>query len=421
MPFRPSDKQAALARFPSRDVLHILVQGAMGAGKTVACVPAWLSWMAFSCPPRERHVMAFPDKRQGRYELGDIAREWADDTGLRVRLGVESWEIESAHGAPHTVLPLPFGTGGTSAKWKNWNLASIYVDEAPELPVESRKRLISRLRSIPNPRAIWSYNPDDMNGFKAELFDPVEGGELSGEIWKFRMSDNPGLPAGYLEMMLANYPLAHERARYIDGEWAIAHGAVYPFRHLAMELNVEGRVTPPPVGEPLMYITGVDWAVSTVTCALLLGRWREGWWVTDEWRHDGARRGEMPTPRQAREMHEHLTAHGTRSIRQWTVDRTAADLLVALAEVAAGEVVPSHGETLDTVRSTARHFDAHNLHISPTCHHTIHSVEQHRWPVTASYYGTPKPLKDGSEHEAEALRYALCRVAPPMPSRPGRR
>ena len=182
-----------------------------------------------------------------------------------------------------------------------------------------RQRLISRLRSIPQPRAMWSYNPDDANGFKEQLFDPVERGDLSGEIWKFKMSDNPSLPVGYMDMMLGNYPLTHERARYIDGEWATAVGAVYPFRHLYTELNAEGRVTPPPTGEPLMYIAGVDWAASTVTCALLLGRWREGWWVVDEWRHDGARRGEMPTPTQAREMHQHLTANGTRSVR--TMDR----------------------------------------------------------------------------------------------------
>ena len=420
MPFRPSDKQAALARFALRNTLHILVQGAMGGGKTVACVPAWLAWMAERCPPAERHIVAFPDKRQGRYELGDAAREWAEDSGLKLKLGVEAWEVESMLGPPHTVLPMPFGTGGMGSKFKQWNLASIYVDEATEMVAMMRQRLISRLRAIPYPRAIWSYNPDDQHGFKADLFDPVERGELSGEIWRFKMSDNPSLPLGYHAMMLANYPLEHERARYIDGDWAVATGAVYPFRHLSSLLNSEGRVSPPPPGEPLMYIAGVDWAVSTVTCALLRGRWAEGWWVVDEWRHDGARRGEMPTPLQARQMHQHLTANGTRSVRQWTVDRTAGDLLVALAEVAAGEVVPSQGETTDMVRSTARHFDADNLHMAPGCEHTILSVEKHRWPENASYYGTPKPVKDGTEHEAEALRYALCRVAPPMPTRPGR-
>ena len=166
-----------------------------------------------------------------------MLQEWSTETGLRADLGAREWKIESLHGPPQRILPMPYGKALADPKFLNWNLASIFIDEAPQMPEGSRRHLVSRLRSGNMLRAVWCYNPVDRNSFKKGIHDPVSRGDIAGKVFRFKLSDNPGLPQGYRAMQEANYPAGADRIRYIEGEWAAQEGLVYDQRFELYDLN----------------------------------------------------------------------------------------------------------------------------------------------------------------------------------------
>ena len=90
--------------------------------------------MAAECPPNKRHVATYALDAQGKIEIAGMMRDWADETGLRVKLQAREWQVESLHGPAHRIIPMPYGKALADAKFLNWNLASIFVDEAPSMP-----------------------------------------------------------------------------------------------------------------------------------------------------------------------------------------------------------------------------------------------------------------------------------------------
>ena len=129
--FRPSDKQVAFCKYMAECDPHgdgqayfILLQGAQGSGKTSIGIRGWASWMAAECPPNKRHVATYALDAQGKIEIAGMMRDWADETGLRVKLQAREWQVESLHGPAHRIIPMPYGKALADAKFLNWNLAS---------------------------------------------------------------------------------------------------------------------------------------------------------------------------------------------------------------------------------------------------------------------------------------------------------
>ena len=420
--FCPSDKQVAYCRYISDCDPHgdgnayfVLLQGAQGSGKTSIGVRGWASWLAADCPPAQRHICTYALDAQGRVEIAGMLQEWSTETGLRADLGAREWKIESLHGPPQRILPMPYGKALADPKFLNWNLASIFIDEAPQMPEGSRRHLVSRLRSGNMLRAVWCYNPVDRNSFKKGIHDPVSRGDIAGKVFRFKLSDNPGLPQGYRAMQEANYPAGADRIRYIEGEWAAQEGLVYDQRFELYDLNPQGRVRPRPSGDPLWYAAGVDPDDgSGVTAGVLGARYREGMWLVDEYRND-RRTNRLTTPEIANELVRKFTRG--RSVRMWVIDQAGRDMIPLLSERVAGKVVLSTqgGSPLrvgPSIKKVQRFFDSGWLWIDPKLEHLRDEGSRYHYPDNAdSRYGEVKPVKH-DDHHPDALRYLVSRVTP---------
>ena len=421
--FVPSDKQATFCRsLACSDALHWLLQGAQGSGKTSIGVRGWASWLAADCPPGQRHICTYADDRQGRVEIAQMLAEWSQETGLRIVLGAKEWRVESLHGAEQRILPMPYGKATADPKFLNWNLASIFVDEAVNMSAGSRKNLISRLRAIPHPKAVWCYNPIDDNGFKREVHDPVSEDKVPGRVFVFKLSDNPGLSDGYRAMQEANYPDPTDRMRLIEGEWCAASGQVYPGRFNIGDSR--SRIAAAPNTDPVYYFAGVDPDDgSGVTHGLLLGMWPHGVHVVDEWRNDQTR-NPMDAAERAYAVVAALTGQGRRSVRFWVVDANGREFIPELVEAAAGKVTTSDiriGVNAG-VKHLQRFFNHDWLRVDPRCVELIREGESYRWPDNVeTVYGDSKPDKasGGGAHGLDGLRYALEKI-PPLERAPRR-
>ena len=415
MKFYPTEKQSQFCDVLARsDDVHFLLQGAQGSGKTSIGVRGWASWLATECPPGHRHICTYADDRQGKVELGGMLTDWSKETGLRVRLLANRWFIESMHGSDQVVLPMPYGRALADPKFLNWNLASCFVDEAVNMPAGSRKHLISRLRAIDNPKAIWCYNPIDKNEFKQEVHDPIEAEAMGGHIWVFTASDNPSLPVGYRQMQEWNYPSQAERTRMIEGMWAAMEGLVYPERFTAWsEISPHGRVRPKPEGAPDWFAAGVDPDDGAgTTAAVLLAKYKTGVWVVGEWGNRQAER-KMDAIERAQKVHTVFTKN--RSVRLWVVDVAGGDMIPELARLAYGSVTTSGRPPLPVVQSinhVRRFFNNEWLWIDPACTELINEGSKYHYAEGApDRYGDNKPVKE-NDHYVDALRYVLSQTTP---------
>ena len=342
--------------------------------------------------------------------------EWSRETGLRVKLTASRWYIESLSGEDQVVVPMPYGKAIADPKFLSWNLASIFVDEANNMPAGSRKNLISRLRAIENPKAIWCYNPIDKNNFKKELYDPIVSGAMEGNVWVFKPSDNPSLPHGYIEMQEWNYPSRADRVRMLEGEWSAMEGLVYPDRFTShSERTPKGRVRALPEGTPEWYAVGVDPDDgSGTTAALLLARFKQGIWIVDEWYNRQSERA-MDTPSRAAAIYNSMTQRGRRSITSWVIDVNGGDMIPEIAHLASGNVRTSGRPPLPVVSSinhVKRFFNNEWLWISPSCTNLIEEGSKYHYPEDAdTRYGEIKPVKK-DDHGLDAARYVIAGIAP---------
>ena len=415
MEFKPTDKQSEFCRVLSESsAIHYLLQGAQGSGKTSIGVRGWASWLAFECPPGQRHICTYADDRQGKVELGGMLQDWSRETGLRVRLQSARWYVESMLGDWQTVLPMPYGKSLADAKFLNWNLASVFIDEAVNMPSGSRKHLISRLRAIPNPKAVWCYNPVDKNNFKQEIFDPVESASMNGHYWIFVDTDNPSLPEGYREMQEWNYPSAADRMRMIEGQWAAMEGIVYPERFRKWdELNPHGRIRPKPTGLPEWYAAGVDPDDGAgTTAAVLLAKYKTGIWVIEEWYNRQVDR-KMDAIARAEAVYSKFTRN--RSVQLWVVDVAGGDMIPELARLSHSSVKTSGRPPLPvtpSINHVRRFFNNEWLWIDPVCVNLIDEGSKYHYEEGGpDKYGELKPVKE-HDHGLDALRYILSQTSP---------
>ena len=422
MGFNPSDKQAAFCNYlgSSERGLHVLGQGAQGGGKSSCVIRGWATWLSVDCPPGQKHICTYADERQGKWELGEMLREWSEETGLKVDLKAQVWLTESLQGEWQKVLPMPYGKALADPKFLNWNLASIFVDEAVNMPQGTRKNLISRLRAIENPLAVWCYNPVDNNNFKKEVHDPVERGDMTGRIFVFKLTDNPALPPGYREMQEFNYPSGADRTRMIEGEWAANPSQVYADRFTEWtEINTKGRIRPKPEGDPLWWAAGVDPDDgSGTTAAILFGRWPYvtpeqpgGVWACEEWGNVQAD-NKMDGIEKSLEIVKQFTTD--RSVASWVIDAAGGDMIPEIAKMAQGTVLTSGRPPLsvvDSIKHVQRFFNNGWLWIDPKCTETIAEGSDYRNPEDGNKYGDVKPVK-ANDHYMDALRYLLSKTAP---------
>jgi PBSX family phage terminase large subunit len=150
---------------------------------------------------------------------------------------------------------------------RGMTLAGAYVDEASLLPDNFWPMLRTRL-SVEGAKLFTTTNPDNpMHWLNVEVVKRAE--ELGFEQFAFRLDDNPSLPAAYVKQLKAeNRGLFY--ARYIDGLWVAAEGAIYSMLELDGEeaINRCGWDEVPQIERVGL---GVDYGTAGVTHAVLLG------------------------------------------------------------------------------------------------------------------------------------------------------
>jgi PBSX family phage terminase large subunit len=281
-------------------------------------------------------------------------------------------------------------------------LALAYVDEATNLPEPFWKMLESRLR-VPGAKLLATCNPEGPAHFIKK--DYLDNPALDLVHWNFCLDDNPILDPAYKQQLKASYTGLWYN-RYILGQWALSHGAIYDnFDHY----NEYDK----PLYNPCYYIVGIDYGTTNATAAVLCAINPNQWpqiCVEAEYYYDSAKKGRSKTDEElVRDIKEFI---GHKNISAVYVDPAAASLKVSLrhAEI---PVLDAKNDVISGIKTVGKFIAGKNIVIHRSCTILKEQIQSYSWCSKAASRGEDKPDKSkSSDHCCDALRYAIYSAFP---------
>jgi PBSX family phage terminase large subunit len=279
-------------------------------------------------------------------------------------------------------------------------LALAYVDEATNLPEPFWKMLESRLR-VPGAKLLATCNPEGPAHWLKK--DYLEKPELDLAYWNFNLDDNPILDEKYKEQLKASYTGMWYN-RYILGEWALAHGAIYDcFDHYNEYKNSPHN--------PSYYIVGIDYGTTNPTAAVLCAVSPNKWpqiMVESEYYYDAAKKGRTKSDQElARDIKNWVS---TKPISGIYIDPAAASFKIALRQEDL-PVLDANNDVLLGIKITSKFIAGKNLQIHNSCTTLREHILSYAWDSKAADRGEDKPVKK-NDHILDAMRYAICSAFP---------
>lgn len=362
--------------------------GAVRSGKTFSSTHALIDFMK-NGPPGDGMIIGVSRETVQRNVLGNLYKilgfpEPSSKTNETKLYGRRIYFV----GAPDE---------SAVSRIQGSTLAFAYVDEATCIPSPFWRMLLSRL-SISGARLFATCNPEGPSHWlKKEYIDRAEDLDLA--YWNFTLDDNPSLDEAYKDNLKKEYTGMWYR-RYILGEWALAHGAIYDnFDHYNLYEHA--------ISNPKYYIVGIDYGTTNATAAVLAAVDPNHWpqiRVEQEYYWDSAKQGRSKTDEElARDIKEFV---GYRSIRAIYIDPAAASLKLALRRHNL-PILDANNDVLLGIKITAKFISGKNLVIHKSCNTLIEQIQSYAWDPKAADRGEDKPVKR-DDHIVDALRYALA-------------
>ena len=261
-------------------------------------------------------------------------------------------------------------------------LALAYVDEATNLPEPFWKMLESRLR-VPCAKLLATCNPEGPAHWLKK--DYIDKPELDLVHWNFSLEDNPTLDAAYKQQLKASYTGMWYN-RYILGEWALAHGAIYDCYDATNEYTNEFPA-------PNYYIVGVDYGTTNATAAVLCAVSPNAWpqiRVEAEYYYDSAKKGRSKTDQElVRDIKDFI---GYKNVSAVYVDPAAASLKIALRQ-ADLPALDANNDVLLGIKICSKFIGGKNIVIQKGCTTLREHIQSYAWDSKAADRGEDKPVK----------------------------
>ena len=279
-------------------------------------------------------------------------------------------------------------------------LALAYIDEATNIPEPFWKMLESRL-SVKGAKLLATANPDGpAHWLKKEYLDKP-GLDLA--CWNFNLDDNPVLDEAFKEQLKASYSGLWYN-RYILGQWAIAHGAIYDNYDHYNEYENEFPA-------PNYYIVGIDYGTTNATAAVLCAVSPRSWpqiRIEAEYYYDSAKRGRSKTDQElVTDIKDFI---GYKNITAIYVDPAAASFKIALRQ-ADLPVLDANNDVLLGIKICSKFIGGKNIVIHRGCTTLREHLQSYSWDSKAADRGEDKPVKK-NDHILDAMRYAVCSAFP---------
>ena len=278
------------------------------------------------------------------------------------------------------------------AKIQGSSIKYCYGDEIAKWNSEVFTMLQSRLDKAYS-KFDGACNPEYPGHWLKEFIDRQD---IDAYIQKYTIFDNPFLPKTFVENLCKEYAGTVYYKRYIDGEWSLAEGLIYP-----MYLDAYGEVPEGKIASE--YYVSIDYGTMNAFAAILFAKYDKTWYAIDEYYYNGRENGVQKTDDEyAKDMDKWLETYGFKEPLKTIIDPSAASFITLLNKRKHRyKAYKADNSVLDGIRETAVALKNGLLKITSKCKAWKKEVQGYVWDDSCV---EDAPLKE-NDHAMDATRY----------------
>lgn len=224
----------------------------------------------------------------------------------------------------------------------------------------------------------------------------IDRDDIDTYIQKYTLFDNPFLPEKFVEDLCKEYAGTVYYGRYVDGEWTLAEGLIYPMYNNAF-------AEPPEDQPPTEYCLSADYGTQNAFAAILWAKYGQIWYAIDEYYYSGRETGTQKTDEEyAKDLDEWLDHYEIPGAIETIIDPSAASFITLLRKREHRyKVRPADNAVDDGIRETATALKTDKIKISDRCRAWRKEVQGYVWD-SGSAIDRPVKIDD---HAMDATRY----------------
>lgn len=278
------------------------------------------------------------------------------------------------------------------AKIQGASIKYCYGDEIAKWNPEIFAMLQSRLDK-PYSKMDGACNPEYPGHWLKQFIDRDD---IDLYVQKYKIFDNPFLPKEFIENLCKEYAGTVYYGRYIEGEWTLAEGLIYPMYNDAIKEPPEGV-------QPTEYCLSMDYGTMNAFAGLLFAKYGDVWYAIREYYYSGRDTGKQKTDEEY-----------ARDIDAWIADILPGQRITTIIDPSAAsfiallrkrdhryKVLPADNDVLDGIRETANAMFNGYIAISPKLKNWVKEAGGYVWDDKCL---DDRPLKE-NDHLMDAMRY----------------
>ena len=235
-------------------------------------------------------------------------------------------------------------------------------------------------------------NPESPGHWLKEF---IERDDIDAYIQKYKIFDNPFLPKEFVDNLCKEYAGTVYYGRYIDGEWTLAEGLIYPMYKDSIEEATDKKAE--------KYALSIDYGTQNAFAGLLWGLYGGVWYAIKEYYYSGRDTGTQKTDEEyAQDIDRFIEGFLPEQKMTTIIDPSAASFIALLKKRDHRyKVLPADNAVLDGIRETATCMKMGKIKISQECTNWKKEAQGYVWDDKSS---EDKPVKVG-DHLMDATRY----------------
>lgn len=285
------------------------------------------------------------------------------------------------------------------AKLQGSSIKYCYGDEIAKWNQSVFTMLQSRLDK-PYSKFDGACNPEYPGHWLKEFIDRQD---IDAYIQKYTIFDNPFLSKTFVDNLCKEYAGTVYYKRYIDGEWSLAEGLIYP-----MYLDAYGE--PPEDLRALDYYLSIDYGTQNAFAALLFAKYGSVWYAIDEYYYSGREKGETKTDSEyGDDLDAFLEKYKFVVPLKTIIDPSAASFIAVLRRKEHKyKAIKANNDVSDGIRETATALKRGLVKITEKCKAWRKEVQGYVWDDECV---EDRPVKE-NDHAMDATRYFVktCRI-----------
>lgn len=290
------------------------------------------------------------------------------------------------------------------AKIQGASVKYCYGDEIAKWNKEVFAMLQSRLDK-PYSKFDGSCNPEYPSHWLKEFIDKPD---IDAYIQSYTIFDNPFLPKEYVENLCKEYEGTVYYGRYIQGEWTLAEGLIYPMYKEAIEEE-------PQETKCEGFVLSIDYGTQNAFSAGLWGKYGRIWYRLKEYYYSGRNTGVQKTDEEyADDLDRFIKDVPYKERIKTIIDPSAASFITLLKKRGKYHVQLAKNDVADGIRETATAMKKGLIKITPRCENWQKEVQGYVWDDKAA---EDKPVKV-DDHAMDDTRYFVKTMKIVLPRTP---